>query len=573
MHAEAQKWIDRDPDPETRAELEALVANNDEQEINRRFCARLSFGTAGLRGLLGAGPRRMNRLVVQETTAGLANYILKNINGCLEKGVVIAYDGRHKSERFAQDAACILTAFGLKVLLGTEPFPTPLCPFAMRYFGAAAGIVVTASHNPKNYNGYKVYWENTAQIIPPHDQGIAEAINKIAGTNLPRLTISEAREMGLLHPFGPLVVDAYLREVLKLTAHPETRGISPLKLAYSPLHGVGGKIALSAIKHAGFNNTWPVESQIEIDPNFPTVDFPNPEEPGALDELLKLAAEKEVDLALANDPDADRLAVAARDASGNYRILNGNEIGVLLGADLIKTYPKSAIVGSTIVSSRLLSRIAKAHGIDYFDTLTGFKWIANRAIAEEHKGKNFLMGYEEAIGYTIGNLVRDKDGISALVAFCLHAARLYNQGQTILGLLESIYQEYGYHYTQQISLTFDEGSDLSGIGEKLRKNLPQTMADLAVVRIHDYQTQQVLSPQGAKLEAIDLPKSDVLAFDLEEQTRIIVRPSGTEPKLKLYYELTETFAKDDTWSDVEAKADKRFKLLSDKHVREIRALL
>jgi phosphomannomutase len=323
---------------------------------------------------------------------------------------------------------------------------------------------------------------------------------------------------------------------------------------------------------AGFTNVHTVASQREPDGDFPTVRFPNPEEPGAMDLSLALAKEVGADLIFANDPDADRLAVAVPNGEGTYQMLTGNEIGVLLGADLINAHGNNAIVGTTIVSSRLLSQIAAAHDVDYFETLTGFKWIANRAIKETLAGKNFLMGYEEALGYTIGNLVRDKDGISALVAFALHAARLHDQGETILGLLENIYRKYGLYLTAQESLSLDPNAEGPSIGDKLRENMPSSIAGRAITSITDISKGTKTELSTGEVSKLDLPESDVLSFILEDNTRIIVRPSGTEPKVKCYYELIEPFPKEEAYESVDERGRAKLSELIDTHQAELAKL-
>lgn len=571
-----QNWLARDPDPKTRAELEELLQKDDQNELERRFSGRLAFGTAGLRGVLGAGPTRMNRLVVQETTTGLANYLLRTIPGPLERGVVVAYDGRHGSYQFAQDAASVLAACGFKVHLGTHTMPTPVAAYAVRYFGAAAGIMITASHNPPEYNGYKVYWGNGAQIIPPHDLGIADAIDEATQREIPFMPVIKARKQGLIHHFGPRVMEAYLSEIIVANAWPASPGISELKIVYTPLHGVGADAAERALKLAGFSNVHTVTQQREPDGDFPTVSFPNPEEDGAMDLAMKLGREVGADLIFANDPDADRLAVALPDEDGNFVMLTGNEIGVVLGSDLINALPKdqaaNACVGTTIVSSRLLGILAEAHGVGYFETLTGFKWIANKAIDATVAGKRFLMGYEEAIGYSMHNVVRDKDGVSALVAFALQTARLREQGETVLGLLQAIYRKYGLFLTKQKSLAISPDATGPTIGEKLRANMPLTIAGLKVKSVTDIQNGTKKNITDDTQETIDLPESDVLSFILDDNSRVIVRPSGTEPKVKCYYEVVQNFEGDDSYFETTSNAQARLAEIMNKHQAELAAL-
>ncbi|MEC9466895.1 MAG: phospho-sugar mutase [Myxococcota bacterium] len=565
-------WIERDPDPLTRQELEELIATEKHEELERRFASRLAFGTAGLRGVLGAGPTRMNQLVVRETTAGLGEYLVRTVPGAMERGVVIGFDGRHGSTTFAHDATCVLSALGFRVHLANQTLSTPTVAYAVRYFGAAAGIMITASHNPPEYNGYKVYWGNGAQIIPPHDHGIASAIDEAASREIPFMTLKQARDEKLVHMFGPRLLSHYLSEVIKSNAYPRAPGVSKLTIVYTPMHGVGAEAAERALQMAGFTNVHTVPSQREPDGDFPTVRFPNPEEPGAMDLAMALGQEVQADLIFANDPDADRLAVAVPNGSGGFQMLTGNEIGVLLGTDLINAHCKNAVVGTTIVSSRLLSQIAAAHDVDYFETLTGFKWIANRAITETIAGKQFLMGYEEALGYTVGNLVRDKDGISALVAFALHAARLHDEGESILGLLENIYRKYGLYVTEQKSLALDPNAKGPSIGDQLRANMPTSIAGRPITSITDIQTGTKTDIQSGTVSKLDLPKSDVLSFILDDDTRVIVRPSGTEPKVKCYYEIIEKFPDDSRYKDICSQAHDKLSALIEAHQAELASL-
>lgn len=565
LREQVEAWIYRDPDDATRRELQELLDNGNETELQDRFRGRLSFGTAGLRGVMGGGPNRMNRLVIRESACGLARYLLEVNPASIELGVVVSYDGRLQSRLFAEETASVLAAFGFKVHLSKGPLPTPICAYALRAFGAAAAAMVTASHNPPEYNGFKVYWSNGAQIVPPHDQGIAAAIEKASQSEIPFIPITEAIEKGMVNYFGPKLFQAYMSQVSMLTSHPTSPIQNELTLAYTPLHGVGADAVENALKIAGFTKTFTVASQRQPDGHFPTVRFPNPEEPGAMDAVLELAKNKGAHLALANDPDADRLAVAVRREDGSYQMLSGNEIGVLLGFDLINGYPRNACVGTTIVSSRLLSAIAEAHDVECFETLTGFKWIANGAMERELKGKHFLMGYEEALGYTIGDLVRDKDGVSALVAFALLAARLHRQGTNTLHLLELIYRKYGYYGTSQVSLKLDPNAEGPSLGDKLRASQPTEIFGQKVERIDDLKTATRLDCTKGTETSIDLPKSDVLSYFLADGSRIIVRPSGTEPKVKCYYEIIESIDPKESFIDGQGRANKRLGELIEAH--------
>ncbi|MEM7278648.1 MAG: phospho-sugar mutase, partial [Pseudomonadota bacterium] len=446
-----ENWLQRDPDPTTRQELLELQSNEQFDDLENRFLKRLEFGTAGLRGLVGVGPGRMNRLVVRETTAGLAEYLLETQTDVETRGVVITFDARPDSRQFAIDAAGILLAQGIKVYLTKDPQPTPVGAFGVVNLGAAAGIVVTASHNPPEYNGYKVYWGNGAQIIPPHDAGIARCIDNAATQPLRFVDLTTTDDHDELVWLGADFVKRYSESVHQML--PSTTSKDRLRVAYTALHGVGAQLAVSVLESSGLCNVHPVASQVQPDGTFPTVNFPNPEEPGAMDAVIALAKEKEAELAVANDPDADRLAVAVRCEDGTYKQLSGDQVGILLGNFVLsQSRNKQPIVCTTIVSSRLLRGIAEAKGARYCETLTGFKWLSNTALDLENETREFLFAYEEALGYCIGRAVRDKDGISALLAFVQMASELARKGKTVLDQLDEIYQQYGVYVTQQVSI-------------------------------------------------------------------------------------------------------------------------
>ncbi|MBI5510992.1 MAG: phospho-sugar mutase [Deltaproteobacteria bacterium] len=571
MDPRVRAWLDRDPDPETRAELETLVSKGDRAEIERRFRARLEFGTAGLRGVLGAGPARMNRLVVRETSAGLGAYLQATVPDAMKRGVVVAHDARRLSKELARDTACVLSAMGFKVFMYSAEVPTPLGAFAVRELSAAAGVVVTASHNPPEYNGYKVYWHNGAQIIPPHDRGIAAAVDKAATAPIPFQEQSDAERGGRVRRLGDEMVAKYLQGVAGLSVRRGSPARAKYPIAYTPLHGVGARVAEAALAQAGFANVRSVAAQREPDPAFPTVRFPNPEEPGAMDLVIGLAREMGAALALANDPDADRLAVAALRPDGQYRRLTGDQVGALLGAELLAQGGKSSVVVSTIVSSRLLAVMTRKAGLRYVDTLTGFKWIADAGLAAEAEGGRFLFGYEEALGYTIGALVRDKDGISALVIFAELAAALADDGKTIFDRLTEIYREYGFFLTGQRTLALDPERPGPSLGDRLRHKPPTRIAGFEVEVTTDVRDgARVL--RGGRRESVPLPQSDVLIYELEGGRRVIVRPSGTEPKLKCYYEVCEPMSDTESFMTAEARAERALAELANRHQQELATL-
>jgi phosphomannomutase len=562
-----RSWLERDPDPETRRELEQLVESGDAEEIDRRFSGRLAFGTAGLRGVLGAGPARMNRLVVRETTAGFGAYLLQAIPDGATRGVVVGYDARRGSRVFAG----VLAGLGIRVFLTDREQPTPICSFAVKDRGAAAGIVVTASHNPPEYNGYKVYWENGAQIIPPHDDGIATEIERAAKEPIPWIEPDEAQKRSLISFIGGEIVEAYLEGVRRLSLHEPDPLRADFPIAYTPLHGVGGVVAEKALAQAGFERVHTAASQREPDARFPTVRFPNPEEPGAMDAVLDLAKQVSAELAFANDPDADRLAVAVRKPGGSYRMMTGDQLGVLLGADVLESAADPITVVTTIVSSRMLGVMAADKGADYVETLTGFKWVVNKALEREKEGFRFAFGYEEALGYTVGSLVPDKDGISAMVAFAEMAVDCRRKGMTVLDRLEELYRKYGLFMTAQISLALDPAASRPSLGDKLRLSPPETIAGRAVESVLDVEKGERRVADG-RTEESGFPPSDVLVYELEGKARLVVRPSGTEPKIKCYYEVREEVSVEESIDTAEQRGRAALDGLVGTHQKELAAL-
>jgi phosphomannomutase len=536
LRERAEAWLTEDPDPITADELRRLLAAYDaddpaaQADLAERFTGSLEFGTAGLRGILGAGPQRMNRVLVRKVSAGLAAYLRASVGDARRLGVVIGHDARRNSRVFAEDTARVLAGAGIKVYLAPRPWPTPTTAWAVTALSACAGVMVTASHNPPAYNGYKVYWGNGAQIIPPHDTGIAAAIAKIGRSDqLAMPALDELRGSGRVIDLTEELHERYLARVIELRANPTVDGRS-LVIAYTPLHGVGAQSVEPALALAGFPQVHTEPSQREPDPEFPTVVFPNPEEKGAMDRVLALAAQVSADLVLANDPDADRLCVAVPDAAG-YRQLTGDQTGALLADYLLETGPKDRrMVATTIVSSQLLGFLARQLGADYRETLTGFKWIGNAAIDYEREtGGRFAMGYEEALGYSIGPLVRDKDGVSAAIVFAELAAWNRARGKSVLDHLDDIYRKVGMFVTEQVSLTRPGATGLAEIREamtRFRSAPPGQLAGHAIEQVVD-----LARGDGG------LPPSDVLVFKLAGGRRVIMRPSGTEPKLKSYYEV------------------------------------
>ncbi|MER8003776.1 phospho-sugar mutase [Streptomyces sp. NPDC095613] len=508
----AKTWLAEDPDPETREELAKLIEAGDLDAIGERFAGTLQFGTAGLRGELGAGPMRMNRAVVIRAAAGLAAYL--KAMGQTEGPVVIGYDARHKSAGFARDTAAVMVGAGLRAAVLPRPLPTPVLAFAIRHLGAVAGIEVTASHNPPRDNGYKVYLGDGSQIVPPADAEIAAEIDAVASLNdVPRA------ESGW-ETLGEDVLEAYLARTDAVLAPGSARGA---RTVYTAMHGVGKDTLLAAFARAGFPEPVLVPEQAEPDPDFPTVAFPNPEEPGAMELSFATArAQDEApDLIIANDPDADRCAVAVPDG-GDWRMLRGDEVGALLAAHLVKR-GASGVLAESIVSSSLLGRIAEAAGLPYEETLTGFKWIA--------RVEGLRYGYEEALGYCVDpEGVRDKDGITAALLVTELASELKAQGRTLLDALDDLALAHGLHATDQLSVRVEDLSVIADAMRRLREVPPVELAGLAVTRADD-----LSEGEGG------LPPTDGLRYTLDG-ARVVVRPSGTEPKLKCYLEVVVAVA-------------------------------
>ncbi|WP_457206000.1 phospho-sugar mutase [Nocardioides sp. P5_C9_2] len=504
----ARAWAAEDPDPATRAELEAVVADvdagGDTADLADRFAGTLEFGTAGLRGALGAGSNRMNRVVVIRAAAGLAAYLQDT--GAGGGTVVIGYDARHNSDVFARDTAEVMTGAGFKAMTMPRPLPTPLLAYAIRELGCVAGVMVTASHNPPQDNGYKVYLGDGSQIVPPSDTGIAERIAAVGA-------LADVPRGGAGTTVDERIVDRYLDTVAELAAD----GPRDLVTVYTPLHGVGGTAVAQALETAGFSAPHVVEEQEQPDPDFPTVAFPNPEEPGAMDLAMALAAAKGADIVVANDPDADRCAVAVPGPHG-WRMLRGDEVGALLGHHLLSR-GKHGTYANSIVSSSLLAKMAAAAGQPHEETLTGFKWIG--------RVEGLAFGYEEALGYCVDpEHVKDKDGISALVLVCELAAAAKAEGRGLTDLLDDIALEHGLHATDQLSVRFDDLAAIGATMERLRSTPPTTLGGLAVQRVDDL-----------SLGSDTLPPTDGLRYSLADGARVIVRPSGTEPKVKCYLEV------------------------------------
>ena len=530
-------------DEETKAELEKMKDNEAEKEDS--FYKDLEFGTAGLRGVVGIGTNRMNKYTVGKASQGLAKYIVKM--GGQKRGVAIAYDSRHMSTEFSELAALILNANGIKTYIFESLRPTPELSFAVRKLGCISGIVVTASHNPPKYNGYKVYWEDGAQISEPIDGEIIAEVNSTDFADIKKISKEEAIEKGLYNVIGPDFDDLYINELKKNTLNPEAikEAADSLKIVYTPLHGTGGRLAKKLFNELGYKNVHIVKEQEEPNGDFPTVSYPNPEDPKAFEYALKLAKEVDADIVLANDPDADRIGLQVKDPkTGEYIVFNGNMIGLTIAEYLISQkrekgiMPENPALIKTIVSSNMTDRICEYYGVELFLALTGFKNIAARIRQfEKTNSNNCIMGFEESYGCLIGTHARDKDGIIAVMMLCEIAAYYKLQGLTLWDAIEQMYERYGYYREGQIPVTLEGADGAAKIQEMMktmRNNPPETIGKYKVLKIMDCSAgteKDILTGEEVK---IDLPKSNVLRYSLENDCWCAVRPSGTEPKIKFY---------------------------------------
>ena len=541
-------------DEKTKEELRAIA--DDDNEIKERFYRELEFGTAGLRGIIGAGTNRMNIYTVRKTTQGLANYIAA-VNG-QQKGVAIAYDSRHMSPEFADEAALCLAANGIRAYIFESLRPTPELSYAVRKLGCIAGINITASHNPPEYNGYKVYWEDGAQITPPHDTGIMAEVGKVQDyAEVKTMDREEARKAGLYQVIGQAVDDSYMEELKSQVLHTDSirEMADQLKIVYTPLHGTGNIPARRVLQELGFNHVYVVKEQELPDGDFPTVSYPNPEAEEAFELGLALAKEVDADLVLATDPDADRLGVRVKDArTGEYHTLTGNMSGCLL-ADY-EIGQKKALQGlledgaliTTIVSTNMAGAIARYYGVKLIEVLTGFKYIGQQILNFETTGKGtYLFGFEESYGCLIGTHARDKDAIVATMALCEAAAYYKSKNMTLWDAMIELYERYGYYKDDIKSITLKGIEGLAKIQEimdTLRKNPPKQIGAYKVTATRDYKEDKIMDLSTGAVKATGLPSSNVLYYDLEDDAWLCVRPSGTEPKIKFYYGIKGTSLND-----------------------------
>lgn len=534
-----KKWLNFDP--ETKKELENL----DEQEIKERFYKELEFGTGGLRGIIGAGTNRMNVYTVKKATQGLANYILKqNIK---DPKVAIAYDSRKYSDVFATEAALVLNANGIKTYIFNELKPTPMLSFAVRHIGATAGIVITASHNPKQYNGYKVYWSDGGQITEEHAEGILNEITKTNYEDIKSINKNEAIKKGLFNFMDTNVEDTYIKLVKELTVNKEVieKVKDTLKVIYTPLHGTGNKPVRRVLSELGYSHVYVVKEQENPDPEFSTVKYPNPEEHEVFTRAIEMAKELEADLIIGTDPDCDRVGVVVKNKEGEYVVLTGNQTGALLthyileNLELTNAMPKNPVIIKTIVTTEMARKIAQSYNVETIDVLTGFKYIGEKIKEfEQEKSHNFILGFEESYGYLAGTFVRDKDAVIASMLICEMAGYYKLKGMSLYEGLLSLYNSYGYYLEDLKSLTLEgiEGSEkIKSIMEMLRSKPPKSLAGLPVLRIKDYKYSIDIDLINNTKSAIMLPSSNVIQLILEDGSIVTARPSGTEPKIKFYF--------------------------------------
>lgn len=536
-------WMeDKYFDEATRNELASL--KDKDLEVKERFYKDLDFGTAGLRGVLGAGTNRMNVYTVRKATQGVANYIIKQ-NG-QDRGVAIAYDSRRMSPEFARETALCLNANGVKAYVFDALRPVPELSFTVRELGCIAGVVITASHNPPEYNGYKVYWEDGAQITDPIDGDIIKEVNAVTDySTVKTMKLSEAKENGLYIPLGEEMDDKYIEAVKKYTINPISEESKKMKIVYTPIHGSGITLVPRILEELGFENVYIVPEQEKPDPNFPTVSYPNPEDPAVYDIALKLAKKVDADIILATDPDADRVGIQVKNSDGTYQIYNGNMLGEIISEYILSqrkangTLPDNAAVIKTIVSTNMVDKIAEEYGATSMEVLTGFKYIGEKIKEFEADGSyTYLFGFEESYGCLIGTYARDKDAVAAVMILCEAAAYYKDQGLSLNDQMDKIREKYGYFQEDVIALTFKGISGAEKMEEIMadfRNNPPTELAGYKVLKVRDYQAETITDVDTKEVTPSGLPVSNVLYYELSDDAWCAVRPSGTEPKIKIYF--------------------------------------
>ncbi|WP_149524249.1 phospho-sugar mutase [Sphingobacterium hotanense] len=563
--ARINQWLTNEYDQDTVAQVQKLVDNNEETELLDSFYKELEFGTGGLRGIMGVGSNRMNKYTIGKATQGLANYLLKQFPNQDIK-VAVSYDSRNNSQAFGNLVADVFSANGIHVYLFEELRPTPVLSFAVRHFECQGGVMLTASHNPKEYNGYKAYWNDGGQLVAPHDKNVITEVNAIQSVN----DIKFGRVEKNITLVGSEFDDIYIAENKKLSIHPEAvQAQKDLKIVYSPIHGTGITVVPKMLKAWGFENVTIVEEQAEPNGNFPTVIYPNPEEDDAMAKAKQKGQELDADVVMATDPDADRVGVAIKTPSGSFQLINGNQIGSLLTYYVLSSKkalgqlkPNDYIV-KTIVTSNLFAAIADAHNVKYYETLTGFKYIGE--VMTKLLGKeNYLVGGEESYGYLVGDLVRDKDAVNSCAFIAEMCAYFKNQGKSLYDVLVQLYLEYGFYKEKLISLTKKgkAGADeIKQMMADLRAELPKTLGGVEVVEVRDYENSETTNMKTGEKSKIDLPKSDVLQFITADGDVISARPSGTEPKIKFYCSVKEKLAFSSEYGQISNRLDDKVEVM------------
>ena len=566
VRSKIDQWLKGNYDKDTKSEIQSLVDAGKEEELTDAFYKDLEFGTGGLRGVMGVGSNRMNKYTLGAATQGLANYLIDQFPG-EDLKIAIAHDSRNNSILFSQTVADIFSANKIKVYLFDGLRPTPELSFAVRYFGCQGGIVLTASHNPKEYNGYKVYWDDGAQVIAPHDTNIITEVNKIDSLD----KIKFDGNSDLIEKIGKEVDELYLNEIAKLSLSPEiVQEQKHLKIVYSPIHGTGYKLVPDVLKKIGFENVYVVDEQMTPDGNFPTVVYPNPEEAEAMSMALKKAKEIDADLVMATDPDADRIGIAAKNKHGDFELLNGNQTGALLIYYLLKKWSDNGkldgnqYIVKTIVTTELIKNIADKFNVESLDVLTGFKFIAG-IIREREGKKTFIGGGEESYGYLVGEAVRDKDAIASAAFIAEMVAFARSKGKSVFDLLTDLYIEFGFYSESLISITKKGKAGAEEIQDMMkgfRENPPETLGGQKVVEVLDYQEQISTNLITGYKVAIDLPKSNVLQFLTEDGSKISARPSGTEPKIKFYFGVKGKMDKAEDYDKVKKNLKNKIDLIT-----------
>ncbi|NPA36099.1 MAG: phospho-sugar mutase [Chlorobi bacterium] len=564
----AQAWLDGNYDEETKAAVRAMLENEDKSELIDAFYKDLEFGTGGLRGIMGAGSNRMNKYTVGGATQGLANYLKKNFADLDQIKVVVGYDCRNNSKEFANIVAGIFSANGIKAYIFDDLRPTPEISFAIRNLGCQSGVIITASHNPKEYNGYKAYWDDGAQVTPPHDKNIIEEVKAISSID----EIKFDRNPALIEELGEEMDKRYLDEVAKLLQDPDVVARNnDLKIVYTPIHGTGVKMIPRALKNIGFTNIIHVPEQDVVSGEFPTVVSPNPEEPAAMEMALKKGREVDADIIMASDPDADRIGIAIKDASGEYILVNGNITALILTWYILKNWnEKGRLTGKefivkTVVTTEVMKDVAVKYGVEYYDVFTGFKWIA-KVIRDNEGKKKYICGGEESYGFLPGDYVRDKDAVASISIAAEIAAWAKDNGKTLYEVIQDIYLEYGFSKEKMIYIVRKGktgAEEIEQIMKDFRSNPPKELAGHKVAVIKDYAVLEARNTETNEVTKIDLPvTSNVLQFILDDGSKVSVRPSGTEPKIKFYMEVKVPFDKKEDWDKVNQLADEKIEKIS-----------